>query len=654
MFFKKNKTNDGAPNLKGKYNHDWVEESFNFERSSGKQVKISQTKDYLGKSVDLKKISFFSLIIILGIFIILIKIFYLQILKGEHYRGLAEGNRIRIKPVISERGVIFDKKGNELVQNVPNFSLALVPQDVPKEPKKRDEVIKKVEELSGVSKSQIVELLERYRAYSYASIVIKENLDYESALRLYIESSRMPGISIEKGSKRQYSINVEVKSNSSTISLSHILGYLGKLDEKQSLELKNNGYLLADNIGKMGLEKYYEKELRGKYGNKKVEVDAFGHEQTILSENAPVPGQDLKLTLDLEAQRKLESLLEIALKKTGTQKAIGVVIEPNNGAIIALVSLPTFDVNKFSGGISQEDYRKYSEDPNNPLFNRAIAGTYPSGSTIKLVVSVAALEENIVTPGTTVLSTGGLTAGGRLFKDWSLGGHGVTNMVKAIAWSVNTYFYYIGGGYKKFTGLGADKLIEYMKLFGLAKKTGIDLSGEAEGFLPSKEWKKTVKGESWFIGDTYNLSIGQGDLLVTPIQVALWTSAVATGKIIKPHLVDVIIDQETKKATKIKYETANLPVSGKNLAVVRAGMKACVEYGSCQQLRGLAFSSAGKTGTAQWSSNKNNHAWFTAFAPFESPRVVITILIEEGGEGSIVAQPVARDFLIWWNKQYNS
>ncbi|MBP6859001.1 MAG: penicillin-binding protein 2 [Candidatus Magasanikbacteria bacterium] len=639
-------------NLEGKYSRTWVEESFNFENQTGKQTALSHTKTYLGTSIERKNISIMLGVVMLGLAVLFGKTAYLQLIKGGMYRDLAEGNRIRLRPILSERGIIYDRFHTELVENVPNFSLTLIPQDLPRNLGKRAAVIDRVVNLSGVPKEQITELLKRYSSYSYASLVIKENLDYESALKLYIQSSQLPGISIEKGSKRQYISGKEGLANN--LSVSHLIGYLGKLNDKEIESLKEgNDYLPFDSIGKSGLEKTYEADLRGKYGLKKVEVNATGHEQSVLAEDPPTPGKNLILTLDLEAQKKLEELTQAMLVKTNKKRAAAIAMDPRDGSIIAMVSLPAFNNNDFSGGISQEDYSKYSTDTDRPLFNRAVGGMYPSGSIIKLVIAAAALQEKIITPSTAFLSTGGLKLGDRIFKDWKVGGHGITNVGKALAWSVNTYFYYVGGGYQNFVGLGVDRIVKYMKSFGLAQKTNIDITGEASGFVPSKEWKQENKKETWFVGDTYNLSIGQGDLLVTPIQAAVWTAAVANGKsVVQPHLAAQLEEPVTHKKTSLNFKKYDVPVSAENLALVRQGMKECVAYGSCQLLQALPFSSGGKTGTAQWNSNKDNHAWFTSFAPYENPKIVVTILVEEGKEGSTAAQPIARDFLLWWGQKY--
>jgi len=645
--------------LRGKYNYDWVESSFGNLNDETEIVAQEVKTRYLGKTITKKQIIYLILVILTVIFAIIVRIFYLQIIQGDKYRILAEGNRIRLTPISSERGIIFDNQNTKLVQNIPNFSLAIVPQDLPPDNSlenklKRKKIINKTVELSGVSKKKIEDILNKYGSYSFASLIIKENLDYEKALNIYLNGPELPGIRIIKGNKRQYVTTGGINTASSSLSLSHILGYLGKLDEKEYKELKPNGYLLFDNIGKIGLEKVYEKDLRGKYGTSKVEVDAQGHDNKVLAVNPPIPGSNLHLTLDLEAQIKLEDIVKRTLKKYNKKKASAIVMDPRDGSILAMVSWPSFNNNDFSAGIEQKKYNQYITNKDRPLFNRTISGTYPSGSTVKMIMTIAALQEGIITPNTTFLSTGGLAVGQWFFNDWLAGGHGVTNATKAIAWSVNTFYYYIGGGYGNFTGLGVDRITKYLKIFGLSERTNIDLTNEAKGFLPSKAWKKEIKNEPWYVGDTYNLSIGQGDLLVTPLQVAVWTAATANnGYLVQPHLVDSIQKPNTQTKQKLSFTKTNIKVNKQHVTTAKIGMGQCVTAGSCSLLQYMNFSSGGKTGTAQWNTNnKQNHAWFTSFAPYDNPQIIVTVLIEEGEGGATTAMPVAYEFLRWWGDKY--
>jgi len=646
-------TNQTTPlSLHDKYKLSWVEEVIDTETSSQKGINTVHTQSFLGKSISQKKIKIFIFIIILTLTSILGKIFYLQIIRGNYYIALAEKNIIRLLPIPAERGIMYDRFNKELVQNVPNFLLSIVPQKLPRDEVERKELIKRVAVLSGVSVEDIEKKLKKYQESSYQSLIIKENLEYKAALDLYLRNSDLPGIFIENSTKRKYLNNFQ--SNTSTLSLSHLLGYLGKIHDEEWQELKNKGYLVSDNVGKTGLEKTYETELRGIFGYRKIEVDALEREQSTLSVQAPMPGKNIYLSIDVEAQAKLESIIQNHLSKIKKERASAIALDPYTGEILALVSYPSYDNNEFSGGISSSTYQTYLNNSNQPLFNRAIAGVFPPGSTAKLILASAALQEGIINEHTTFNSTGGLRINRWFFPDWKIGGHGLTNVTKAIAESVNTFFYYIGGGYDNFKGLGVDKIVMYLSSFNLGKKTGIDLPGEKEGFVPSKEWKKEYKKETWFIGDTYNLSIGQGDLLVTPLQVAQWTSVIANGgKVVEPHLVYKIIDPSTKKEMVIKPKIINENfINKENINIVKQGMRSCVTSGSCGMLKNLPFFAAGKTGTAQWNKNKPNHAWFTSFAPYNNPRIVVTILVEEGEEGSLAAQPIAKEFLEWWGEKY--
>jgi penicillin-binding protein 2 len=307
------------------------------------------------------------------------------------------------------------------------------------------------------------------------------------------------------------------------------LGYVGKVSEDDYALHREEGYRRADEIGKIGIEATYETELRGKVGERVSEVDAFGRRRAGIRETPSTDGKEMRLSLDSQLQAAAEQALQAQLSQAKTTRGAVVALDPRNGSVLALVSWPGYDNNLFSGTVSSTAYRALADNADHPLFPRAWSGTYPSGSTVKIVISAAALAEKIITSTTNVLSVGGIRVGPWFFPDWKAGGHGVTNVRRAIAWSVNTFYYYIGGGYESFVGLGVDRLGAWMRRFGLGEKTGIDLPAEAAGFVPSKEWKQEAKGEPWFLGDTYNLSIGQGDLLVTPLQVAVYAATVANG-----------------------------------------------------------------------------------------------------------------------------
>lgn len=638
--------------MDGKYRFDWVAENVAFSKRFRQQVPLPESGNHINSSLKTKTIFWFWIFLIIMFVGVGIRLVYLQLWQGSSLFLSAEGNRQRIIPIPAERGIIYDRNDVPLTENIPNFSLAIVPQDLPRKKEDRGIIIKHLSELSGITTQEVAKILEEYSSYRYESIVMQENIDYDKALKIIIESANLSGIQIQRGSKRNY-LNYNSGVTSTPFSLSHVIGYIGKLNKDELTNLYHSGYYPADSIGKTGVEKIYETQLRGVFGRRRIEVDASGKEQSVLAEEAPIPGQHLKLAIDLEMQKKLESIINNKLNTSGKKRAAGIVLNPQNGEILAMVSLPAFDNNDFSGGISYDKYSSYINNEDKPLFNRVISGLYPSGSVIKPVMAAAALSEHVITAATSFLSNGGLRIGAWFFPDWQAGGHGVTNVRKALASSVNTFFYYIGGGYGEFKGLGVTKIDQYLNLFGFAKKTGIDLLGEQAGNIPTPENKKQADGTDWYVGDTYNLSIGQGGLLVTPIQIAAMTAAVANGgTLYEPHVGLALVDPVTKKSQPIAPKVIkNQLVSPDIIQTIQLGMRDCVIYGSCRQLSALPFAAAGKTGTAQWNKNKSNHAWFTSFAPFDKPEIVVTILVEEGGEGSSISAPIAYEFYKWWGSR---
>jgi len=559
---------------------------------------------------------------------------WMQIKLGPQFRAQAEANRLRTTPLLPRRGVITDREGRVLADNIPRFQVTLTPFDLPRDQNEVDSEISEASRLLGLSVNDLMPLAMATGTARDEEVVAADQVAYEDAMAFAIELPNLPGFQLEVAARRRYPWSTDIKS------LSHVLGYVGRISPDEYTANKDTGYRRADDIGKSGLERSHEQELRGTMGARVSEVDAHGRVQTLVGETPAVDGKELKLSLDIDLQRATEQALRKEMDLAHVQRGAAIAIDPRDGSILAAVSWPAFDDNQFSGGVSSTVYQSLINNPDQPLFPRAWAGTYPSGSTVKIVISAAALAEHIITPQTTVMSTGGLFVGGHLFPDWKAGGHGITNVRFALAWSINTFFYTVGGGYESFVGLGVDKLAEWFRKFGLGSKTGVDLPGEGTGLVPDPDWKETTKGERWFVGDTYNLSIGQGDLLVTPLQVAAYTSAIANGGYkVTPHL-------EETSSTMIGMD---LLAPADVIHTVQLGMRDCVTYGSCRALSTLPMPVAGKTGTAQWSATKPTHAWFTAYAPFDKPEVVVTVLLEEGGEGSSVSVPVARDMLNeWW------
>jgi len=656
---------DKELNVSGKYKLSWIENSISIGSAAQSDALIDSGTSHINSSFNERKFFYVLLIAALAISCLLGRLLYLQVLQGAILSHQAEGNRQRIIPIPSERGIIFDAHGVQLTNNIPSFSLAVIPQDLPRRSQGDDSAYERVLSTLGniidTDVSQIREKIDTYRYYTRDSIIVKEDIPYETALKVQIAAQDLPGIYVHRGSKRLYLHNTSEEFTTSTdilfaqqtehipSTLAHILGYVGKLSPEELEEYYDKGYLPSDSLGKTGIEKSYEEHLRGVYGKKRIEVDARGVEQTLIAEEEPTSGDHLRLHIDLEMQEAFEKIIQEGLNEFEKERASAIALDPRTGAIKALVSWPGYDNNDFSGGIDGNTYASYIEDERRPLFNRAIAGNFPSGSVVKPAIAAAALQEGIATANTSFLSNGGLQVSRWFFPDWQSGGHGQTNVRRAIAWSVNTYFYYVGGGYGDFVGLGIDRISEYLHKFGFAKKLGVDLPGESAGFVPSPEWKERVKKEQWYVGDTYNMSIGQGDFLTTPLQMAAMTAALANrGTLYQPHIVDARIHPDTGEEIAIEPVVLNDNfISPEHLETVRLGMLDCTTYGSCWYFRRFPFDAAGKTGTAQWSSMHDTHAWMTSFAPYENPQIVVVVLVEEGGAGGTVAEPLVGRFYDW-------
>jgi len=572
--------------------------------------------------------------------LIVLRAGHVQIVKSADYARLAEGNRSRLLYVPVERGVMYDRDGTPLIRNVPDFSVQVTPADLPKDADGRRQVIGRLAAILDLQPHDIESKLEEFKEYSGSAVTVADNVTHDQAVRVEIENAITPSISLAVGTRREYLESAEAPS------LSHVLGFEGRLTQKELESQKGAPYQPSDYIGKTGLEKFYEPVLRGAYGKRRVEVDAGGRQKKVISEETGAPGRNLVLTLDLDLQKDVEKIFRDGLRAAGKKRGSVIVMKPSTGEILAMVSEPSFDNNMFAKGISTEQFKALTEDPDHPLFPRAVSGEVASGSVFKLAVGAAAMAEHVVTPNTTVISSGGIRVDKWYFPDWKAGGHGPTNLSKALAESVNTYFYYIGGGRDEFQGLGIDRISRYAHKFGLGQPLGIDLPSEASGFLPSKEWKEKVKKEQWYIGDTYHAAIGQGDVLVTPLQIASMTAVFANrGALIRPHLVSATTAAD---GTRTQFEPVVIDpqvVDEASIDAVRRGLRLAVTgaSGSARSLADLPVAVAGKTGTAQWHPTKDPHAWFTSYAPYEKPEIVVTVMIEEGVEGSRTATPVAKE-----------
>lgn len=431
----------------------------------------------------------------------------------------------------------------------------------------------------------------------------------------------------------------------------HLLGFIGRVE---SFHLaRDDAYLPFDTVGKAGIEERYERFLRGAHGHIENPVTAKGEPTQSPIETLPQPGNDVILTISSEAQKKLYEVLERQLKKFKSPGAAGIMLNPKNGAVLALVSLPSFD-NSIS-------ITSLLHHPSRPLFNRVTSGEYPPGSTIKPLLAAAALSENLIKPEKIIIDRGKIEVPSIYdpgvswtFRGWKA--LGPVDMRRAIAMSSNIYFYAVGGGYGEIKGLGIEKIDSYLRLFGWGETSGIDLTGEREGFLPSPVWKKEYIDENWFIGDTYNTSIGQGFLRVTPLQLALATALIANrGTLYQPYLVDRVKSQEGKEIFRnipiIKREKIFNPDA---IRIVQEGMRQAVQEGTVWRLKDLPVEAGAKTGTAQAGKGKPYHGWVTVFAPYDDPEIVLTILIENGEGGEQSAVPAAKEFLEWYFEQDKS
>lgn len=583
-----------------------------------------------------KKLGFFWALVIFCLFILGGRVFYLNAIKGNYYKEIAQKNSIRSIPIKAPRGKIFDRFGNVLVNNVPSVDVIFIPADLPKNPEEIKNISSEISKILSLNEGEVLAKFSSVDHTSINPLLIKENISQEEYLTLEEKKSDFSGILTDKTAIREY-------PDSSIFS--HVLGYIGKIDKKE-LDL-NEGYLMTDYVGKQGIEKSYEKYLKGKNGGSKMEVDSMGNVKTERGVISPEPGNDLVLGIDYELQKNVYDKLSDILEKTGTKTAAAVAIDPRNGEVRALVSFPSFDNNIFSGKISQEDYLNLINDPDKPLFNRAISGEYPPGSTIKPLIAAAALSEGTINESTSVNCTGAISIGSYVFRDWKT--HGNVDVKKAIAESCDVFFYSVGGGYGNIEGLGIDRMAKYEKLFGLGDKMGIDIPGEASGFIPSKEWKIDKLGEKWYTGNDYHASIGQGFITSTALQIANYISAIANGgTLYEPRVVSKIIDLNQNITNNSSVILRSNLISPEIIKIVQEGMRQTVTSGSARSLNDLPVSVAGKTGTAQFGNEDKTHAWFVSYAPYENPEIAMVVFVEGGGEGSSSAVPVTKDVYKWY------
>lgn len=564
------------------------------------------------------------------------RVFFLNVIKGSYYQDLAKRNSVRSIVIPAPRGGISDRFGKVLVSNTPSVDLIAIPADFPQEDSTRQAEMTSLQNMFQLTSADHDQMLSKLSGNSLSPVLIKEQLTQEEVLIFSSKSREFPGISLLKSATRNYT---------DSLIFSHIIGYEGKI-RKEELE-QHPDYLLTDSIGKQGIEKTYEQYLRGEHGAHQVEVDSVGKVQKELGTIDPVVGSDVILNIDADLQKKIFDVLQSQLETSGLTKGAVVALDPRNGAVLALVSYPSFDNNLFANGIASDQYQALLNDPANPLFNRAVSGEYPPGSTIKPILAAAALNEGVIDEHTQIESRGGISVGNFFFGDWKA--HGFTDVKQAIAVSSDVFFYSVGGGYGAIRGLGMDLMKKYENLFGLGEKTGIDTTGEANGFIPDPAWKKDKIGERWYIGDDYHASIGQGFVLATPLQMINAIAAIANGgTLYVPHIVSQIKGADGKVTTVAPHIIRDHIVSADILRTVREGMRQTVTNGTAQSLKDMPVTVAGKTGTAEFGNNQKTQGWFEAFAPYDNPELAIIVLTEGQEEHGYNAVPITKEILQWY------
>lgn len=580
--------------------------------------------------------------VLLTLLLLAARLVYLQVYNHQHFTTLSENNRVRLQPLPPTRGLIFDRNGQLLAENLPSHRLELIPEQI----NDFDALLQELQQLIDIDEADIERFRKlRRRNAPYNGIPLRFRLSEAELNRLAVDLHRLPGVNIKADLSRHYPFG------SSGV---HITGYVGRINERELQTIDNSQYRGTNHIGKIGIERFYESELHGQVGYQQVETNAQGRVLRVLQHTPPVPGKNLYLSVDIEFQKLVEQAL-------GDYTGAVVAIDPRNGEVLALASMPGYDPNPFVNGIDVASYKALSTSPRRPLYNRALLGTYPPGSTIKPFIGLAGLELSVTDRKRRYYCPGFFQLQGhhRKFRDWRRTGHGHTHLDKAIVQSCDVYFYQLA------LDLGIDRIHEYLQQFSIGQRTGIDLRGEKEGLLPSQGWKKNTYDSPWYAGDTLIAGIGQGFMLSTPVQLAHASAALAmNGRPFKPHLLYATQDQGQEELilsspqplSPIKiYDPLNWRYMTKAMARVVHS-----KQGTARKIsENLPYTIAGKTGTAQVFSlgqeeeynadelakRLHDHALFVAFAPIDNPRIAIAVIAEHGGGGGAVAAPIARQVL---------
>lgn len=599
-------------------------------------------KDYLRESLLFKDRAVIAgICVFLLLSLLTLRLLQLQVHDHQHFTTLSQDNRVKLQPLPPTRGLIYDRNGVILAQNLPAYSLEITPERVQDMP----QLLQQLGQIVNISDNDL-ERFERLRKQRrrFDSVPIRVRLDEQEVARFSVNRHRFPGVEIEAKLLRDYPLEATT---------AHVLGYVGRINERELQIIDNSAYSGTSHIGKTGVEKTYEEALHGKVGVQQVEVNALGRVIRVLQSDPPTPGQDLYLSLDSRLQ-------QATMDAFGEENGAAVAIDPRTGQLLALVSNPGFDPNLFVEGISPEDYNALQNSEDNPLFNRALRGQYPPGSTIKPFVGLAGLETGAVSLGQKKFCPGfyQLPGHSHRYRDWKRGGHGLMNLTDAVTQSCDVYYYDLA------QQLGVDRLSEFLQQFGFGSRTGVDITGELGGLLPSREWKKQARKAPWYPGETLIMGIGQGYFLTTPLQLAHATATLATrGRKLQPQVVDAIKAHDSEEPVALARAPATmlLQQSSDNWYDVVEAMGQVIEgrRGTAKRIKSDDYRIAGKTGTAQVFTVKQDeeydeekvakkmrdHALFVAFAPVDDPAIAIAVIVENGGHGGSVAAPIARKMM---------
>ncbi|OAI12830.1 penicillin-binding protein 2 [Methylomonas lenta] len=597
-------------------------------------------KDSLAENrIFLSRIVAAFLLILFMIAGLIIRLVYLQVVGHEHYATLSTDNRIKVSPLAPTRGVIYDRKGRMLAENVPTYSLELIPEQI----KDMDGTLAKLQKLLAIPDEKIQQFhKQRKRNKAFATTPLLQNLSDEDVAKFAVVRPYFAGVDVYARLVRNYPFG-ELAA--------HVVGYVGRINEKELKTLPTTEYLGTDIIGKNGIEKSYESHLLGIAGFEEIETNAQARAVNTVSTVEPIAGSNIYLTLDMDLQK-------IAYDALGDYNGAIVAIDIKTGGVLVFVSRPGFDPNPFVTGISFKEYKSMKESSDQPLYNRALRGLYPPGSTVKPFLALAGLEYGVINVGNRHFCPGyyKLPNVDHKYRDWKKTGHGMVDMNEAITQSCDVYFYDLA------LSLGIDRMSEFMHKFGFGEKSGIDLTGEVGGLMPSKEWKRSHRNRAWYPGETLITGIGQGYMQVTPLQLARATATLANGgKIITPHLVHEIVTPDYATPPELHPDT-RIPLKKQNIDNVIQAMTNVVHgsRGTARKLaNGINYQIAGKTGTAQVFTvkqeekyNENaidfkmrDHALFIAFAPVHDPKIAIAVIAEHGGHGGSIAGPMAGDVI---------